>query len=389
MSGISDNHATLSRGRQWLDIPTKRPSDSFSGFVESYLLRYCKAINSIHLIPSQEPTKCCSPPPASRTDGRQTYEECSHDCQIPQIPQADSRVPFHKVTSAHQLLASETNLQPSIDNQARALYWLDNEMTQRSKTGPITQDQDKLMVQVKQLFASVATVESFLATVKMEANTHKNDLSQSGNRESLHTQRTRQDFSSHNQSHSLEFKSLARKISLHCRTWRRLSDRLLPLLRREQDSESLQQWVEVIRLSSYLIHLLKENESMLEDADTALLEALAHVEAVLNRLKLRFRRRYDELKKKDGLTQAIFEFPNNFRHLCTTMPWTIAPALLILWVVCWMFFGSPSPSHKKPVAAGPVTSPSPDFYDFLGGYPSTDTSGKFHVHYIHSLSNPC
>lgn len=32
------------------------------------------------------------------------------------------------------------------------------------------------------------------------------------------------------------------------------------------------------------------------------------------------------------------EFPNNFRHTCTTMPWTIWPALVVLWGVCWMFY---------------------------------------------------
>jgi len=31
-------------------------------------------------------------------------------------------------------------------------------------------------------------------------------------------------------------------------------------------------------------------------------------------------------------------FPDNFRHLCTTMPWTIWPALVVLWEVCWMFY---------------------------------------------------
>jgi hypothetical protein len=33
------------------------------------------------------------------------------------------------------------------------------------------------------------------------------------------------------------------------------------------------------------------------------------------------------------------EFPNSFRHPCTTMPWTIWPALVVLWGVCWMFYG--------------------------------------------------
>jgi hypothetical protein len=53
-----------------------------------------------------------------------------------------------------------------------------------------------------------------------------------------------------------------------------------------------------------------------------------------------------------------------------------------------MFLGSPSPPLQMPIAAGPVTSPSPVLHDFPGGYPSTDTSGKFDVHYNHGLSNP-
>ena len=36
----------------------------------------------------------------------------------------------------------------------------------------------------------------------------------------------------------------------------------------------------------------------------------------------------------------FFEFPNNLRHLCTTMPWSIWPALVVLWGVCWMFYDS-------------------------------------------------
>jgi hypothetical protein len=33
----------------------------------------------------------------------------------------------------------------------------------------------------------------------------------------------------------------------------------------------------------------------------------------------------------------FFEFPSGIRHPCTTMPWTIWPALAVLWGVCWMF----------------------------------------------------
>jgi hypothetical protein len=33
----------------------------------------------------------------------------------------------------------------------------------------------------------------------------------------------------------------------------------------------------------------------------------------------------------------IFEFPDRLRPPCTTMPWNIWPALVVLWGVCWMF----------------------------------------------------
>jgi hypothetical protein len=34
----------------------------------------------------------------------------------------------------------------------------------------------------------------------------------------------------------------------------------------------------------------------------------------------------------------LSEFPNRLRPPCTTMPWTIWPALAVLWGVCWMFY---------------------------------------------------
>ncbi|KAH6995624.1 hypothetical protein BKA56DRAFT_138277 [Ilyonectria sp. MPI-CAGE-AT-0026] len=36
------------------------------------------------------------------------------------------------------------------------------------------------------------------------------------------------------------------------------------------------------------------------------------------------------------------KFPGGRRYLCTTMPWTIWPALVVLWGVCWMFYPSPT-----------------------------------------------
>ncbi|UPK91283.1 hypothetical protein LCI18_002218 [Fusarium solani-melongenae] len=42
------------------------------------------------------------------------------------------------------------------------------------------------------------------------------------------------------------------------------------------------------------------------------------------------------------------EFPGCIRPPCTTMPWTIWPALIVLWGVCWMFY--PSPGRATGVA---------------------------------------
>jgi hypothetical protein len=40
----------------------------------------------------------------------------------------------------------------------------------------------------------------------------------------------------------------------------------------------------------------------------------------------------------------FLEFPSGMRHPCTTTPWTIWPALAVLWGVCWMFI---QPRHGR------------------------------------------
>lgn len=59
----------------------------------------------------------------------------------------------------------------------------------------------------------------------------------------------------------------------------------------------------------------------------------------------------------------FFEFPSNFRPPCTTMPWTIWPALVVLWGVCWMF--QPPETGSADGIFGQATD-----YDFLELYPS-------------------
>ncbi|KAG9500602.1 hypothetical protein J7337_009084 [Fusarium musae] len=167
------------------------------------------------------------------------------------------------------------------------------------------------------------------------------------------------------------FRKIAHDHSLQSRSLRRFSDCLLPLLKREQDLESARQWLEIMKLSSSLIEILGKNDLLFTHEEMALMDTIEEIEAILGRLKHWFRRKYEDLgRKKDvteeqGLAEPIFEFPNNIRHTCTTMPWTIFPALLVLWGVCWMFvIGSSQPEHEWGTAVDPMISPVPAAYDF-------------------------
>ncbi len=42
------------------------------------------------------------------------------------------------------------------------------------------------------------------------------------------------------------------------------------------------------------------------------------------------------------------EWPNGPRPLSTTWPWNIKPSLLVLWGVCWMFYGPSSDNKRRP-----------------------------------------
>jgi len=45
----------------------------------------------------------------------------------------------------------------------------------------------------------------------------------------------------------------------------------------------------------------------------------------------------------NGVYSRFSEFPGGIRPPCITMPWTIWPALVVLWGVCWMFYTPLSP----------------------------------------------
>ncbi|KAH7359337.1 hypothetical protein B0T11DRAFT_114338 [Plectosphaerella cucumerina] len=63
--------------------------------------------------------------------------------------------------------------------------------------------------------------------------------------------------------------------------------------------------------------------------------------------------------------ETITEFPRGIRHLCTTMPWTIWPSLVVLWGVCWMFAVYSPSSEKRPFSA--LSDPEQPWYEFFDG----------------------
>jgi len=104
-----------------------------------------------------------------------------------------------------------------------------------------------------------------------------------------------------------------------------------------------------------MMSLLIQYGTTFEQASSELLDVLQDVEIVFDRLFHRLEKMshttnyilnlllifFDTLSYMLNFLLLVSEFPNNIRHICTTMPWTIWPSLVVLWGVCWMFAMSP------------------------------------------------
>ena len=66
------------------------------------------------------------------------------------------------------------------------------------------------------------------------------------------------------------------------------------------------------------------------------------------------------------------EWPNGRRPLSTTWPWNIKPSLLVLWGVCWMFYGPSGDNRKK--STGNPRGAAFLGEDFRTGHPGGDQS---------------
>jgi hypothetical protein len=84
--------------------------------------------------------------------------------------------------------------------------------------------------------------------------------------------------------------------------------------------------------------------------ENLLRDLLRHVELIIAELRRRKEliQRFLAMLWQKHLESFLFPrntsaFPNKPRPPCTTMPWNIRPALIVLWGVCWMFYNPWSP----------------------------------------------
>ncbi|KAG5791711.1 hypothetical protein H9Q69_009246 [Fusarium xylarioides] len=166
-------------------------------------------------------------------------------------------------------------------------------------------------------------------------------------------------------------RKIAYDPNLKWRSFRRFSDDMLRLLGHEQNLDSERQWLELINFSLSLSDILGKNDLLFFDDEIVLMDTSEEKEPIFRRKKIGWcwiiwilLKYPNNEREKLCLSEPIFEFPNNMRHTCTTMPWTILPALLVLWGVCWMFIiGSSQPEHEWGNAVDPMISPVPAAYD--------------------------
>jgi len=146
--------------------------------------------------------------------------------------------------------------------------------------------------------------------------------------------------------------------------------------------------MEIMKTSSSLSDLLNKNAQLLETLDYEMAEAILGVldmiGALMSRLTLVLQSKYKSLKHTKSAAELIFEFPNNIRHTCTTMPWTILPALIVLWGVCWMFIiGSHALDHES---LTPIFSPTPAANEVFDASFTTDPQSRY-CNYFMPLAN--
>lgn len=208
------------------------------------------------------------------------------------------------------------------------------ELIKQPETRPISQEQ--LVAEVKGIYAGLVMVENKCIEIDNAQNTQSDPNNTKLNNDqwqaliALHRTLLREhhDFflAANHPSANPALKRLASKYSQPCR---------FPKIGGEALS--------ILDLISHFISKLEQG------ADGELLELVQMTEDVLDRLYKQFWQADFETLVYLLLFYCFFnEFPSGIRHLCTTMPWTIWPALVVLWGVCWMFIQSRADPRYDP-----------------------------------------
>jgi len=75
-----------------------------------------------------------------------------------------------------------------------------------------------------------------------------------------------------------------------------------------------------------------------------------------------FQQRQHMIRGMDGWFN---EWPNGQRPLSTTWPWNVKPSLLVLWGVCWMFYGNDNNDNRLvPPSRNFEADPNPSGHDY-------------------------
>lgn len=264
-------------------------------------------------------------------------------------------------------LARDTAQNDSLPNPAPGS---ESKMMRQPFTIPFSQDE--LVAEVRGIYAGLIMIETKCIEVDKAASANSNYSSEYWlAHNALHRQLMYESLDPDNittveasQAHDLG--ALLSEVSLRSQRFCRLNSRLLPLLQAGNGTPLNVRFVEFMTLIEALSNIIIKYSSLPDFTDTILAGLFDLITSIIRRLNLRFRCAYEELKCRNASTQIIFEFPNNRRHVCTTMPWTILPALLVLWGVCWMFIIGPGDLEPEKFKASiPTFSPAPAAYDFL------------------------
>jgi hypothetical protein len=117
----------------------------------------------------------------------------------------------------------------------------------------------------------------------------------------------------------------------------------------------------IFEAASYVGTLLDRMNEILSNwmrssiVDNEICVLISRILDLLKVLLARFKKAFQPLYYVIMFFFVFSEFPDSIRPPCTTMPWSIWPALVVLWGVCWMFVYPPQQVDVPCAPAAPYS----------------------------------